>query len=391
MKSVSLPRSGMSKRNPVLDVFRGMAVVLMMIVDAVPDFEAVYPTLTHAPWEGIHAADAAFPAFVFAMGASAVFSWSGRIRGPWPEFLWMLFLRSGRLFVLGVLFNAVSDAVPMIFRSEFGVGPFWDAFVSHGRVFGVLQRLALAYALGMVIAKAVKTESGVFVSAALLLLCSSAGYHCYAPDAPFDKIGNISRAVDLLVPGAAHAYQGYGLPFDPEGLYGTLSSTASMLLGLLAGHVLREHDGEWEKGMILAFGGAALLAAGQYWSRHDLVGKPLWTSPFALFNAGADMLAMAALGWILFSLPFLSVLFRPFSAFGRNPLLFYLATNFGLIVLWALPSPEAGTPMYVWLYQRTVMGLGGMAFGAALHTVLWCVLWWPLAEWLYRRGIVIKL
>ena len=126
------------------------------------------------------------------------------------------------------------------------------------RIFGVLQRLALTYALGMVLAKMAKTESRVFVFAALLLLLSSAGYHIYAPAAPFALPDNISRAVDVIVPGAAHVSQHYGLPFDPEGLYGTMSSAASMLFGLLAGHVLKEHSGEWEKGMLLAFGGAAL-------------------------------------------------------------------------------------------------------------------------------------
>ena len=391
MESFSLRGGGTSKRNPVLDVFRGMAVVLMIVVDAVPDFEAVYPTLTHAPWEGIHAADAAFPAFVFAMGASAVFSWSGRMRGSWSEFIWILFLRSSGLFLLGVLFNAVSLAVPMLFQPDYEIGAIWSAWIAHGRIFGVLQRLALSYALGMIVAKAAKTESRVFLVAMLLLLLSSAGYHSYAPDAPFEKIGNISQAVDLVIPGAAHAYQAYGMPFDPEGLYGTISSTASMLFGLLAGHVLKEHDGEWEKGMLLAFGGAALLVAGNYWSQYDLVGKPLWTSPFALLNAGADMLVMAALGLAFYILPFLGVLFRPFSAFGRNPLFFYLVTNLGLIVLWECPSPVAVVPIYVWLYQHTVMGIGGIACGAALYTVLWCALWWPLAEWMYRRGIIVKL
>ena len=76
MASFSVYHSNAPKRNFVLDVFRGLAVVLMIVVDAVPDLWTVYPTLVHSPWEGIHAADLAFPGFVFAMGASAVFSWT---------------------------------------------------------------------------------------------------------------------------------------------------------------------------------------------------------------------------------------------------------------------------------------------------------------------------
>ena len=202
---------------------------------------------------------------------------------------------------------------------------------------------------------------------------------------------NISRAVDVIVPGAAHVSQHYGLPFDPEGLYGTMSSAASMLFGLLAGHVLKEHSGEWEKGMLLAFGGAALVGAGWFWSDYDIVGMPLWTSPYALLNAGADMLLFAALGWIFFLLPFVGVLFRPFCAFGRNPLVFFLATQLCLKILWSIESPAGDGPLYVWIWRHTVMGVGGMAFSTALFAVLWCALWWPLAEWMYRRGIVVKL
>lgn len=391
MASFSVYHSNAPKRNFVLDVFRGLAVVLMIVVDAVPDLWTVYPTLVHSPWEDIHAADLAFPGFVFAMGASAVFSWSGRIRNPWPEFLWALLVRVGGLFLIGFLFNIVLEITPMLVRQEFDFGAWLWEMPGQVRIFGVLQRLALTYALGMVLAKMAKTESRVFVFAALLLLLSSAGYHIYAPAAPFALPDNISRAVDVIVPGAAHVSQHYGLPFDPEGLYGTMSSAASMLFGLLAGHVLKEHSGEWEKGMLLAFGGAALVGAGWFWSDYDIVGMPLWTSPYALLNAGADMLLFAALGWIFFLLPFVGVLFRPFCAFGRNPLVFFLATQLCLKILWSIESPAGDGPLYVWIWRHTVMGVGGMAFSTALFAVLWCALWWPLAEWMYRRGIVIKL
>ena len=391
MTSFSVRRSDTVKRNFILDVFRGLAVVLMMVVDAIPDFQAVYPTLTHAPWEGLNVADLAFPGFVFAMGASAVFSWSSRLRTTWPEFLWTLFARVGGLFIVGLMLNIISDVLPMLLRQEFyGWGKLRD-LLDHVRIFGVLQRLALTYAFGMILAKLAKTEERVFVFAVLLLLASSAGYHVYAPASSFELTGNISRAVDLIVPGAEHVCHLYGLPFDPEGLYGTMSSAASMLFGLLAGHVLKEHSGEWEKGMLLTFGGAALIGAGWFWSDYDIVGKPLWTSPYVLMNAGGDMLLIAALGLIFFLLPFMGFFFLPFCVFGRNPLFFFIATNLCLMILWSLTSPMGDAPLYVWIWRHTVMGMGGMAFSAALYAFLWCVLWWPLAEWLYRRGVVIKL
>ena len=59
--------------------------------------------------------------------------------------------------------------------------------------------------------------------------------------------------------------------------------------------------------------------------------------------------------------------------------------------LWSIESPAGDGPLYVWIWRHTVMGVGGMAFSTALFAVLWCALWWPLAEWMYRRGIVVKL
>ena len=193
------------------------------------------------------------------------------------------------------------------------------------------------------------------------------------------------------MPGVAHVCQQYGFPFEPEGLYGTLSSAASMLFGLLAGHVLKEHSGEWEKVMLLAFGGGVLIGVGLFWSEYDIVGKPLWTSPFTLINAGVDLLLIAALGLLFFLFPFLEFLFRPVCAFGRNPLFFFVMTNRGLIILWSLASPAADVPLYIWIWQQTVIGMGGMEFSTALYAVLWCALWWPLAEWMYRREIIVKL
>ncbi|MBQ7515871.1 MAG: DUF1624 domain-containing protein [Schwartzia sp.] len=392
MESFSSSRhSCAAGRNIVLDVFRGLAVVVMIIVDAVPDYAAVYPVLVHTPWEGISVADTAFPSFVFAMGAAAAFSRNGPETAHRSGFWWGLLRRCGGLFLLGLLLNALSVAVPMVCQPDFDSDALLPALLARGRVFGVLQRLALTYALGMMIARVAKTEARIFVAAAALLLVSSAGYHLYNPEAPFAAGENISQAVDLIVPGAAHAYENNGLPFDPDGLYGTLGATASMLLGLMAGQVLRARFGPWQEGMLLAFGGGALMGVGWLWRGWDLVSKPLWTSPFALLNAGADMLLLAVLGWLLCLLPFFGALLRPFRAFGQNPLFFFFVTNLGLTILWAIPDPTGEESLYNWIWQRTVMDLGDPAFTATLFAVLWAALWWPAAEFLYRRGIVIKI
>ena len=59
----------MTKRIWSLDVLRGVAIAIMLFLDAPPD--NIYPILMHAPWEGLTVPDIALPMFAFAMGAGA--------------------------------------------------------------------------------------------------------------------------------------------------------------------------------------------------------------------------------------------------------------------------------------------------------------------------------
>lgn len=377
---------GAAQRNASLDVFRGLMIFTMMLVDAPPDFQAIYPILVHSPWEGLTIADLAFPGFVFSMGASAAFSVGRKPHYGWREWSGKILRRGILLFFLGVLFNGLYGLFAWLLVDGYGAAAFYDQAVSHGRVFGVLQRLALIYMAGMVLLLLLKKERYLLLTAFFLLGISSAGFHFYAPEEPFRQAGNISQALDLIFPGADHVYSHNGMPFDPEGLYGTVAGTASMLFGVLGGRLLAEHrDG----GLLL--GGGVLLLAGAGWSAIDPISKPLWTSPYALLNAGADMLALAACSLALGTLPSVKNLFRPFCAFGRNPIFFYLATNAGMIFLWTLPSPDGIVPAYPWIWQQTLRGTVSEAFSAALYAFLWCLIWWPLAEFFRRRGIVFRI
>ncbi|MGC9196084.1 MAG: heparan-alpha-glucosaminide N-acetyltransferase domain-containing protein, partial [Syntrophobacteraceae bacterium] len=57
-----------------LDAFRGLALALMILVDSPGDHGAVFSFLSHAAWNGWTIADTIFPAFLFMVGVSIVFS-----------------------------------------------------------------------------------------------------------------------------------------------------------------------------------------------------------------------------------------------------------------------------------------------------------------------------
>ena len=57
-----------------LDVFRGIAIAGMILVNMAGLAEQVYPPLLHADWNGYTPADLIFPFFLFIVGVAIAFS-----------------------------------------------------------------------------------------------------------------------------------------------------------------------------------------------------------------------------------------------------------------------------------------------------------------------------
>ena len=368
----------MSKRIYALDVLRGVPIAIMLFLDAPPD--DIFEILKHSPWAGLTVPDVALPAFAFAMGTSAAISFSRR--EPTTR---RIFKRVAIMFAVGLFLNVWFKLLPFVF-GEITVGQFFDGMTTHFRPFGVIQRLALAYLCAAFVVKVCRREVSILISAFALLIVSSAGYHLYAPENPFDEAHNLSGAVDMLIPGANHIYTP---THDPEGLYGTLSATASVLFGFLAGRVLLDNASKRDKIFLLATAGVALLIAGGLWTNFDIVSKKLWTSPFTLINAGGDLLLLALLLKILDGSSTAKKISRPFGALGTNPLFFYVMNNVALTMLFVIHVGDRS--FYSQLYHQTTAGFVSTEVGATLFCVLWLLLWLPIAEIFYRRGIVIKI
>ena len=360
-----------------LDVLRGVAIAIMLFLDAPPD--KIFDILKHAPWAGLTVPDVALPMFAFAMGASAAISTSRR--APSAK---KILKRTTLMFAVGIFLNVLPNILAWLFNDGFTAENFFDAAIIHGRLFGVIQRLAVVYALGISLALAIKNEVGILIAGFVLLILSSAGFHIYAPENSFAEAHNISRAVDYIFPGANHIYTP---THDPEGLYGSLAATASVLFGFLAGKILIDTVTTIRgKFFIMLAAGVVILIAGGVWTHFDIISKKLWTAPFTLINAGGDLILLALLTKFLDESPTAEKFFRPLKALGTNPLFFFIANNIVLIFLFMLPGN-----LYLWFYQHTTAGLISVEFGATLFCVIWLMLWLPIAEIFYRRSIVIKI
>lgn len=370
------------KRIYSLDVLRGLAIFIMIFVDAPPGGIA-YPIFIHAAWEGLTFADFAFPGFVFTMGLSAAVSMSKR--KPSTK---KILKRAALLFAIGILFNMLPFIFAWLIRDDFTSTNF-IASIEHLRVFGILQRLALTYAFGILLARAIRNDMGIFLAAFGLLIVSSLGFHVYAPDNPFSIEHNISRAVDLIFPGANRIYWS---THDPEGLYGTIASTASFLFGFFEGRVLIKGNSlTKEKVMVLVAASMTLFIAGSLWSITDIIAKEIWTAPFALITTGVEIFLLAVLIHLFDKLPRSKKFFQPLAAVGMNPLFFFLLPNIVLVFISSFPSPVEGMDLYVWFFISTFSHLISPEFGSMIFCLLWCMLWLPIAELLCRMNITIKI
>jgi predicted acyltransferase len=299
-------RAADPKRNrfEALDVLRGLAVAGMIVVNNPGDWTAVFPQLQHAYWIGLTAADLVFPAFVFAMGVSLSIAIARRrdAGASTGDLYRHIGMRVIVLFALGLFLNAVTA---------------WPR-ISPLRIPGVLQRIALAYLVGAVAVLHVRRARWLIVAAALLI-----GHWALLMLVPFDghpagtvtPDDNLARFVDTHVFGR-HAL---AIPIDPEGLLGTLTASASAILGALAAEWLRRAP------MRLAAGGALAVAGGLLWSLVLPLSKPLWTGSFALVTAGITAIVLSAIYLVV------EVRHRrwfvPFAWLGANALVIYVASE----------------------------------------------------------------
>ena len=113
-----------------LDVFRGITIAGMILVNNPGSWSSIYPPLKHAQWHGCTPTDLIFPFFLFIVGVAITLSLSKRKeRGDNQNKLLLNVLRRSLiLFALGLFLNGF---------------PYFD--ISVIRIPGILQRIAVVY------------------------------------------------------------------------------------------------------------------------------------------------------------------------------------------------------------------------------------------------------
>ncbi|HEV3050577.1 MAG TPA: hypothetical protein VGX50_09725, partial [Longimicrobium sp.] len=271
-----------------LDVFRGITVAGMLLVNNPGSWSAIYPPLKHAEWHGWTPTDLIFPFFLFIVGVSMAFSILPRLgRGDAP----------GRLFGRAAKRGAILIGLGLLLAAF----PYYNLDLSHLRFPGVLQRIGLAFTLAAAVVLFLRPRAQVAVAAALLLgywaamtLIPVPGYGA----GDLSKDGSLAAYVDRAVLGTNHLWAS-ATTWDPEGLLSTLPAVATVLLGVFAGRWMRLDRPASERLVGLFLAGNGGLVLGLIWDAAFPINKNLWTSSYVVFTAGMALHTLAVCYWLV--------------------------------------------------------------------------------------------
>ena len=369
-----------SQRFLALDVFRGMTICLMIIVNTPGNGETSFAPLKHAHWNGFTPTDLVFPSFMFAVGNAMSFVMRRWSTMSTSQVLGKILKRSLIIFLLG-FFLYWFPFVKYNEQHELIVSP-----LSETRIFGVLQRIALAYCFTSLMLYFFKTRATVIISVIMLILYWPVlVYFGTGPD-PLDLHTNAVLRFDTWLIGTKHLYTGEGFPFDPEGFLTTFPSLANVVAGYLVGLYVQKNGKTFEGLAKLFMAGFGLLVIAYWWNYGFPINKKLWTSSFVLHTVGLDCMILAC---IMYYTDFVGkrtgVQF--FEIFGKNPLFIYFVSELSVIILYMININD--TPLYTWLYEN-IFSYGGAYTGSLIFAICYMLYCWSVGYFLDRKKIYIR-
>ncbi|MDT7828778.1 heparan-alpha-glucosaminide N-acetyltransferase [Pricia sp. S334] len=361
----------MKERILSVDIFRGMTIVLMILVNTPGTWAAVYPPFRHAEWHGYTPTDLVFPFFLFIVGTSIVFAYKNKPidLGTYKK----ITVRTLKLIGLGLFLGAFTLTFPFI-------KDFADI-----RFPGVLQRIGVVFFFASILFINFNWKTLVAIAAVLLI-----GYWIlmgFVPvngmESTFDRApNNLANYLDVQVFGTHN----YKEDYDPEGLLSTLPAIVSSLLGIFTGLILTSKQPQ--KARILMGIGGALLILGYVWDVVFPINKALWTSSFVLVTAGWANLVLALIYYLtdVKGIEFGSI----FRYAGANAIILYFLSSFIAKVM-GMIKVDGDTSLHGWLFETVyVHDFMSLSMSSLLYALTVVAFYCWLAYVLYHRKIFFK-
>lgn len=372
-----------SNRFLSLDVFRGLTICLMIIVNTPGTGADLYAYLVHEEWFGFTLADLVFPSFLFAMGNAMSFSMEKLKTAP-TGVVWKKILRRTLLiFIIGFLMYWF----PFVQQNTDGL---WELKpFSETRVMGVLQRIALCYFFAALIFYYFSQKTAVILSVLILLGYWSILYLFGPSGKELAMATNAGTRLDFSILGINHIYKNDRIPFDPEGILSTLPAIVNVLVGYIAGVFVQKIGKTFEGIAKLLMVGFILAALGLWWDLIFPISKKLWTSSFVLYTVGIDLCILAIL---IYAIEIKKITFGVhfFTVFGKNPLFIYLFSEVFYIILRLIPT-SSGLDSFEWVSEHIFQNIFPGAFGALATAIAFMLLCWSLGWWLDKKRMYVKI
>lgn len=371
MPTTTLPQT---QRLVSLDVFRGITIAGMVLVNNPGTWEHIYWPLEHASWHGWTPTDLVFPFFLFIVGVSIPLAFAKRLEsgGSTRDIYLKIIKRTLIIFAIGLFLNGLP---------YFGLAEY--------RIPGVLQRIAVCYFFASIIFLNTRVRTQIAIALGLLIFYCLIMKLVPAPGfaaGDLSKEGSLASYVDRVVFGK-HVWAPAKV-YDPEGLLSTVPAIATTLIGVLTGTWLRTEKTRYEKAAGMFVVGAVCVAVGWAWNSFFVINKALWTSSYVLFTGGLALQFLSICYWLI-DIQGYRRWAKPFAVFGLNAIALYVVADVIAVALGFFKV--GGDSLGSWIYTHVFASWASpvnASLAFAISFVLVCLgLMWIL----YHRKIFLKI
>ena len=400
--STVAPKPAVRERLLSLDVFRGLTVAGMLLVNNPGTWSAIYPPLEHAEWNGWTPTDLIFPFFLFIVGITTHISLQGRrARGDDDAALMKQIFRRGLIiYLLGFLMAAFPF---------YQWGPIegmanpslWDRIVyraEHVRIMGVLARIGVVYIFTGLLTLRTTLKQQVIIVAALLY-----GYWfamTLIPNPTKGSLGafwlnepseTLAAYIDRWILTPNHIWSG-SRTYDPEGILSTIPAIGTCMLGVMTGRWLTQPKPLIERIAGLFAVGCLAMMAGLMWNWSFAINKNIWTSSYVLFTAGMACASIATIMWITDEHR-IRWWTKPFEIYGTNPIVAFVGSGVLariIYTLWKVDYEGRPTAIQTVMYKEWFAPFLEPKNASLAFAFLTVLFWFGILTILYRKKIFVK-
>jgi predicted acyltransferase len=360
-----------------LDVFRGITIAGMILVNNPGSWGSIYPPLKHAEWHGCTPTDLIFPFFLFIVGVAITLSLSKRKERGDDQFklLMNVLRRSLILFGLGLFLNGF---------------PYFD--FSAIRIPGVLQRIAVVYLISSFLFLKSSLKVQIYLTVFFLVIYWILMMFIPVPGvgpSNLEKTTNLAAWLDNLFL-SGHMWSSTKV-WDPEGILSTLPAISSTLIGILTGHWLQSANDKTNKTVWLFVFSSLLMFTGYVWDGWFPMNKSLWTSSYVLYTGGLALNFLAVCFWLI-DVKGIKWWIKPFQVYGMNAITVFFLSGIVAKLMYLIKFNYEGneitlkTFLYSNLFESWLSPINASLAWAIVYIVIWLGLMWIL----YSKKIFIK-